>query len=264
MATVISSALVLTQQEDKSNSGRLCWINYANAGNVTATSAAAGFPITNLANPSTAFLWQAGSTAQQDIDISFSQEVDYIGFARHNLELSAEIRIQVKVGSSYITIVDWRLVPITQAPLFIFNRATPDGLRLSIRNNSVAPRIAVLYAGLSTILQRDIYVGHTPITYGRGVETVGGYSESGQYLGEIVRRESRTTQVALKNLTPLWYRETLDPFFAQRPRRPAFWAWRPSTYPQETAFAWLNGSPRPVNARSNGMMSVTFDLEGIA
>lgn len=264
MATVISSSLVLTQQPDTSNAGRLCWQNLVNAGNIAASSQAAGYPITNAANPSTAYLWQATGTAQQDIDVTFSQEVDYIGFARHNLVLGSEVRIQVKFGSTYITIVDWTLVPQTQAPLFLFNLASPAGVRLSIRNNTVAPRIAVLYCGLSTALQRNIYVGHTPITYGRHVETVGGYSESGQYLGEIVRREGRSTTVALQNLTASWYREELDPFFAARPRVPAFWAWRPSTYPGETAFAWIKGNPRPVNQRNNGMMSVSFDLEGIA
>jgi len=65
-------------------------------------------------------------------------------------------------------------------------------------------------------------------------------------------------------LTPQWYRDELDPFFAQRPRRPAFWAWRPSSYPAEVGYVWLSGSPQPSNQRSNGMMSVDFTFEGIA
>jgi hypothetical protein len=124
-------------------------------------------------------------------------------------------------------------------------------------------KMAVLYVGLLLELERRIYVGHTPITMGRVLSTVGGASDSGQYLGEIIRRQTFTTSVNLQNLTPAWYRTNLHPYFSLSPRVPTFWAWRPETYPEEVAYAWLTNQPRPVNQRPNGMMEVQFDLEGL-
>jgi hypothetical protein len=263
MGIVIGNGLTLSQAALLNpNQARLCWQSSVTA--VTATSETDDNPATNILNPATAFSWEATSTADQDIDLATTGPLDYIGIARHNLGGAAEIRIRFLVGAVYTTIFDWAPVPGRQVLLYFINEAEPDGIQISIRNNATAPKVAVVYAGLSTELQRRIYVGHTPITLGRTLTTIGGYSESGQYLGELVRREGRTTSVSLSNLTPAWYRATLDPFFAQRPRRPAFWAWRPGDYPAEVGYVWVVGEPRPSNQRSNGMMSIGWDFEGIA
>lgn len=265
MSIVISDSLVLSQQAQLNpNNGRLCWRNIITPGNLSATSEQALQPASNMTNPSTSFAWQAEDTDQQDIDIVITSQIDYIGIARHNLRTVAEIRIQFLVGANYVTIFDWAQVPDRQAILYLINEASPEEVRISIRNNPEPPRIAVLYAGLSTLMQRRIYVGHTPVTYGRRLTVVGGMSESGQYLGEVTRRESRFTNVNLQNLTPDWYREELDPFFAQRPRRPAFWAWRPDRYSAEVGYCWLAGDPTMSNQLANGFVQASFDLEAIA
>ena len=265
MSVVIGDGLVLSSIGILNpNQPRLCWRNFVNEDDVSVTSQTDANPVTNLTNPSTAFIWQATSTAQQDIDFVISQPIDYIGIARHNLSGSAEIRIQFLVGGDYVTVFDWSPVPNRQVLLYLLNQATPDGVRISIRNNNNPPIIGVVYIGEATILERRIYVGHTPIVYGRQVETVGGFSENGQYLGELIRRESRSTQLTMQNLTPRFYRDELDPFLAQRPRRPAFFAWRPESYPTEVGYVWLTGSPQPQNQRPNGMMEISLNMDGIA
>jgi hypothetical protein len=267
MAVVISSSLVLSDAVViNPNNGRLCWRNYVTFGSVSATSETTDSPVTNLTNPSTAFAWEATSTSEQTITITGvgGGGLDYVAFARHNLEGGAEVRLRMGSSGNIATVEDWTAVTQDQqAILFLFTERYPSLIYLDIRNNTEAPKIAVLYAGLSTRLERRIYVGHTPVTYGREVVTVGGHSESGQYLGETVRRETRSTQVQLQNLTPDWYRQVLDPFIAQRPRQPAFFAWRPGTYPAEVGYVWLRGSPQPVNQRPNGMMEITIDFEAI-
>ncbi len=264
MAVVISDALVLTQQAlQDTRAPRLCWRNIVSETAITASSETAENPVTNLANPSTAFQWEAADATEQYIDIDIELVIDYIGIARHNLQPVAEIRIQFRIGVDYTTVFDWDNVPSRQVLLYFINEANPDGIRIGIRNNPVAPKIAVVYAGVSTVLQRNIYVGHTPITMGRDTVTVGSYSENGQYLGEIVRRESRNNSINLENLTPDWYRDNLDPFISQRPRKPAFFSWRPEKYPTEVGYVWISGNPRPSNQRPNGMMEISIDFEGI-
>lgn len=261
-----SPSLVLTQQAlEDPNAPRLCWINYALPTNITATSELAIEPASNLGNPSTAFAWQSDSINQQDIDIQVgSLEIDYVGIARHNLEVTAEIRIQVFSDGIYSTLFDWTAASTAQSILFLFSTASPESVRISIRNNPNPPRVAVIYVGVATRFERNIYVGHTPITMGRKSVSVGGFSESGQYLGTVTRRESFSNSIDLKNLTPTYYRSNLDPFINRSNRAPAFFSWRPESYPLEVGYVWITGNPRPENQRSNGMMQVTLNMEGIA
>lgn len=260
-----SPSLVVTQQTlIDPNLPRICWVNYVSTTNVAATSETELSPITNIANPSTAFGWEGSNNAQQDIDITLNGiEIDYVGIARHNLEGAAAMRIQALVDGTYSTIIDWTTNLSNQSTLFLLNSAAPKAIRISIKDNITAPKIAVIYIGKSTVLQRSIYVGHTPITMGRNQTEVGGLSQSGQYLGTLVTKEYFSTSVSLRNLTPSWYRLNLDPFVNRNQKTPFFWSWRPEKYPNETGYCWLSDTPRPSNDLSNGMMKVSLSMEGI-
>lgn len=260
---ILNGNLVLSLQEIGENNGRLCYKNVVSFNNVSATSETMEGPVTNLANPSTAFYWQASSSADQTITITLddSSPIDYVGIARHNLyAIGAEIRIRF----NGITVEDWQAASSAQALLLLFESGNPSTIQIDIRNAGEAPRIAVLYVGESIALQRKIYVGHTPITYGRNRTVLAPISQSGEYLGEIELNRTVSTTVSIQNLTASWYRETLDDFFAISPRVPCFWAWRPEKYPAEVSYCWVVGNPRPTNQRANGMMSVDWDFEGIA
>lgn len=260
-----SPSLVITQQGlVDPNLPRICWINYVTTTNISATSQTDLNPVSNMANPSTAFAWQAQDATEQQIEIEIGNiEVDYLGIARHNLEGSAEVKIELLSDGVYFTIFDWANVDSRQSLLFLFNTAAPDAVRFSIRNSVSTPRIAVMYCGISTTLQRSIYVGHTPITMGRNKTEIGGISQSGQYLGSNVTAEYYSTSASLENLTPEWYRQNLDPFINRSQPTPFFWTWRPDKYPEETAFCWLADTARPANQRANGMMQVSLSMEGI-
>ena len=263
MTQHISTNLVLTLNEINDNAGRICFDNFVTTTSISATSAAAGSPITNAANPSTAFKWLATSNATQTITISNPNRrpIDYLGIARHNL---AQQNLTITIKFDGVVVRPASEVQETQALLFLFADATPATVQIVITNAVFAPYIAVIYAGLSMRLERNIYVGHTPVTMGRERTAVNGISQSGEYLGEVVLNKSLTTGVSLQNLTPAWYRLNLDPFFAQSPRPPCFWAWRPTGYPAEIGYCWVEGNPRPTNQRSNGMMQVDWTFRGIA
>jgi len=263
----ISESIYTNQIVDGANPNApyLCFINYVTATNTTLESGKSGSFIENLANPSTAFYAQINETDEFYIDVNVDgQFVDYIGVARHNLQSGAEIKVSISVGGIWYDSKDWEAVGTSQAILKVFQEATPDMVRIRFRSQGNFVRIGVLYVGLSTRLQRNIYVGHTPITLGRTRQTIGGISEGGQYLGEVVRRRTLTTSVSLQNLTPDWYRDVLDRWLGAQERTPAFFSWRPFTYPNEVSYAWVVGDPRPSNQRSNGMMQVELSLEGIA
>jgi hypothetical protein len=196
------------------------------------------------------------------IDVNTSgQSVDYVGLARHNLNQTG---LTVSLKFDGITILQNETVSDIQAIMLLVNEAAPDNVQIIINGATNAPQIGVIYVGKALQLERNIYVGHTPITYGRNRKTVNGVSENGQYLGEIVVRQTNMTSVNLQNLTPDWYRSFLDPFFKLTPRVPCFWAWRPQGYPDEVGYCWIEGEPSMSNQRSNGMVEASWQFKGIA
>lgn len=261
MTTIISSNFYLTSTQLEDNAGIIGYKNLVTPSTITATSEVSTNPITNAANPATAWGWNAANTSDQTITINTqAQEIDYIGIAKHNLN---QIGLTLEVKYNGVTVVEPQPVSSKQALLFLNNLASPDTVELIIRGATTPPRIAVLYIGKALRLQRNIYVGHTPINYGRDRTSINGVSENGQYLGEIVVRETNTTSVNLQNLDPDWYRTELDPFFALKPRPPCFWAWRPSKYPAEVGYAWIEDNPSMSNQRANGMVQASWNFRGI-
>lgn len=197
-----------------------------------------------------------------EIDVNTNgQSIDYVGLARHNLNQTG---LTVSLKFDGITILKDETVSDIQAIMLLVNEASPDNVQIIINGATNAPQIGVIYVGKALQLERNIYVGHTPITYGRNRKTVNGVSENGQYLGEIVVRQTNMTSVSLQNLTPDWYRSFLDPFFKLTPRVPCFWAWRPEGYPSEVGYCWIEGEPSMSNQRSNGMVEASWQFKGIA
>lgn len=262
MTLVISKNLVLSQSDISENAGIIGYKNIVTHGVISASSEQALNPATNMANPATAFGWEAADTATQIITVAAGgQEVDYIGIAKHNLSQPGLVLTLKFNGIVVATRTD---ISDSQAILFLVNLAAPTTIILEISGATIAPKIAVLYVGQSILLERNIYVGHTPITMGYDRDTVNGISQSGQYLGEIIRNESLVGNITLMNLHPDWYRTTLDPCIKRKPRHPMFYVWRPADYPSEVAYCWIVGNPKPVNQRNNGMMQISIDLRGVS
>lgn len=269
MSIILSRDIVLTDTSiEDPNAGHIGYRNLLTAANVTADFEEEFFPIRNAANPATNLFWRSISLNEQHITIAagLNTGVDYVGLANHNLS-SGGIAYQVQGsndGTTWTDIGD-EIIPDSDAPhmqrfeLAVFTqyriRLTPTG--------ALYPRIAVVYIGKLLVTQRRIYVGHTPITMGRDTTFASNVSENGQFLGRIVRRESRASAVELQNLTPEWYRSYFDAFAEAARYAPFFWAWRPVDYPLEVGYVWATDDIVPKNQRNNGMMSVGFKMTGI-
>lgn len=240
--------------------------------NIAATSAQTNYPVTNLANPATYPGWKSNAlTNPQYLTFtvpSVGKSYDYIGIAKHNFG-TAQVTcgVEINKGAGWVEVVA-DFLPATADDKPLMFRWSPDsgytGIRFRMKPGATKPEAGVMFVGKLLYLQRRIYVGHTPITYGRNSVVETGVSESGNFLGRIVTRQSNTTQVNLSNLTAAWYRSYLDTFITQSKESPFFFAWRPSTYPYEVGYAWITNNPRPVNQSPNGMMGIDFEMEGLA
>lgn len=248
------------------NNPRLGWRNFVTSSNVDASSEAAGFPAINLGNPATYLKWRASSAAAQTIviDLATETEIDYIGIARHNFG-TAGIAYTLESSDNASTWTE-RSIGEPEDDRVVFHEfasATARYWRLSLDAGSAAAEMAILYLGRVTILERRLYVGHTPITMGRRRETSTGRSERGEFLGRIRLSETLESTIAMQNIDPDWYRDELDGLIEDEDLNPFFWAWRPSDFPEEAAFAWSMGDIVPVNQRSNGMMQFEARIQAI-
>lgn len=274
---VLSQTLVLSAVAEtlSLNNPTILYRNFVTASGITATSEAANYPVSNLANPLTHSQaeWRATSTAEQELVFTIS-ELEYIngfGIAGHNLA-SAEIGLTVEVYTDGAWVEVWDGMPASDAPLLFRSDLYPvSQVRLTLAAGSEPARIAVVQIAPLLVVQRRIWMGHTPINLGVTSDIVSGMSEAGDFLGRIVLGESTGTAIDLKNLTPDWYRENFDPFIRAAKTQPFFFAWRPVDYPDEIGFCWLTNNPKPVNQRrrrsatgtDHGLMSVQLQVNGI-
>lgn len=271
MSVIFSQSLILSPGGLDLNAPVIGWRNLTTFTNVSADSEDPLFPAVMMANDATIYKWKSLITTVQyvTVDILPDEPVDYVGIARHNLG-SGKIKVSVQalIGGIWTEVFP-EISPGTDKPLLLRFPSVPtsEGVRLRLDGTAaavpVAPTIAVLYVGRLTVMQRRIYVGHTPLPYGRDEEFTNGEAENGDFQGRISLKKKLSTSVSLQNLTPSWYRTELDPFFDTGKDHGFFFAWRPLTYSTEVGYAWLTNSPKPVNQRSNGMVQTTLQMGGL-
>lgn len=265
----ISSSVVLGPLGDPvdARNPRIGWHNLATAENVSADEQADGEPVANIANPATYLRWRGTTTDEQSVQVTLSAaaDVNYFAIAKHNLGSSgATIQFQSSTdGSTWDDVTSPIVLNTDYVVIYEFDAVFAQYFRLLITPGSEPPSIAVLYLGEILILQRRIYVGHTPLPYGRRTTVSNGRSESGEFLGRVLRRQFLESSVDMQNLTPTWYRQYMEPFIEAATTRPFFWCWRPSSYPDECGYAWLSDDVKMQNARANGMVSASFSMQGV-
>lgn len=270
---VVSPSLVLEETPGvNANNPVIGWRNVVTIGGLSADSTDPNYPISNLANPSTALLWKSASTDTQYITVEFDEAdpVDYVAIARHNFG-TANIAVSIEGASEldeddepmWVTL-SLEVIPADNGPLiFRFEPQSLIAVRVKLVEGDAAPYAAVLFVGRLLVLPRRIYVGHTPLSHGIVTNAVTSRSESGQFLGRIVVGESAESRVALQNINPVWYRTNLTPFIKAGQEAPFFFAWRPQSYPNEVGYAWLLNDPQLTNQRPNGMVQVELAMGGI-
>lgn len=256
----------------------IAWRSTLELGDITASGYQNSRPPSNLWGPDTASFWEGaeGEGAGIFIDLAnpLGRSVDYIAMARHNLGsdgISYSIYSSTD-GSTYSLLTPVR-EPVDDSPIVEYFNAT-SASHFQIRfTGSAAPILAHVRMGTALVLPRSIYVGHQPGTLSKVVEGSSQTSSMGQYLGRIVTRTGFKSAVKQENVDPQFVRDEIVPFIAHANgtrrddgtvRGTFFFAWRPDYYEHEVLYAWTDDEIRPENQRSNGMMSFSFNMNGVA
>ena len=100
-------------------------------------------------------------------------------------------------------------------PIFVlFDVITPTLVYIQLQSDTDFNfEVGIINVGKSVFLPRNIYVGHTPITYGRRTTKQIATSDSGSYLGQRLTKISKSSSVTMDNIRPLFYRDYLFRFF---------------------------------------------------
>lgn len=250
------------------------WRNVVTADIVSAESDP-DFPDTNVANPSTALKWKHDAVDSPEsaieyfrIDVSAADTINYVAIAGHNFSSGGvAVGLQVATGPGS-PIPDGETlfepqIPDDDSPLiFVFADLNIEDIRIVLVTGTSPAEMAVVYAGEYTVLEEGIQETHVPLPLAAVNEVLAGKSQNGAFLGKIVTSSELVSPATISNLSPDWVRDELMPFLDFAAEFPFFWAWSPLTYPDETAFAWLDNDPQP-SFDVDGYASVDLSMRGL-
>jgi len=273
MSVISGSAFTLTLPDEAGLSADHPIIGWQNV--VTPTTivgaAAINYPASNMGNPATHLKWKAptASAGYQFFQIITNtiDPIDYVAIARHNLgSVGSSIIVGYLDNSSpqnFLPLVAEQLLGDDGPALFRFTAQTLTNITIALGPSSVAPEIAVTFAGKLLVLPRKIYQGLAPINYARTAKVTNGRSEAGQFLGRIVLQEFVKNSIPLSLIGPTYFREHIADFLAYSKENPFFFAWRPQTYPDEIGYCHMTNDPLPVNEAPHGLIAMTMEMTGV-
>ena len=258
------------QEYIKPNSPRILIENIAQKGNVI------NFPSSLDSNPewlatlpSTADRWKSADNPSHIFAMFLGTGVyttiNSVGFCAHAGLIGRQCLINVvKDGANQVAIGPFMVTDST--PVFrVFDDVECDTVIINFSSDEDFDiEVGVIMIGKSIALPRNIYVGHTPINYGRRPISRFITSDNGNFLGQSSQAVMLESSVSMDNIPPDYFRDVLRPYFqVPAETKPFFWAWRPQSYPDEVGYCWIpSGRINPANSKPNGFMNISFDMMG--
>lgn len=248
---------------------RICFDTHA--ATPTATSTATGANVDWLVDGETWSVWEGGGTSQT-VTLTFSSAAtSYAAIAAHNLgSTGATVSCAVGVGGSGTTVGS--ISPDSDdAIVFLFGSVNITTVQFTISGGSAAPQIAIAQAGEALEMPRlSVFTG-LPISESKQVRYRHQQSIRGDVLGRAVEGADLRFDLTVQNL-PETFRAaagdvTWKGFIDHVDNTgPFFIAAKPSSYPDDVAYARAVERPRFNRDRANlnNSGAVTFQCMGYA
>ena len=201
--------------------------------------------------------WTLVTAADADIDCVF--------IAAHNLSgKTVTISTAATVGGTHTDRATASPTDNTTIAI-LFNNT---GAAYTIRevkvtvNEGTDVAIGIIRAGLALQMPIPIYGGHRPLNLNRVTEAQQQFSETGQWLGRIIKRRAVTSAYEWEYLTPSWYDGYFEPFAQTLPLQPFCIAGNPSKITSDVGFVWTDRDVEPVQMGIQAFRSVSLNVTG--
>jgi hypothetical protein len=204
------------------------------------------------------------------IDTTTAPTSNYVAFAFPDMDGWTFTIYGATTGSpsDFVEIFEAHTLTNTRTLIMEFPEGAYSTLRVKMlcNNGPVRGKAAVMYAGKLLRMERSVKVDvdHTPINRGLKTNVLTGFSESGNFLGRLVRNEERESKIEFSNITRAFYVADFDTAMQSYVGRyPFFMAWAPDDYADEVGYCWTIADPVPLQSPVTRRYSVNLQMRGI-
>lgn len=218
------------------------------------------------ANDYTSQRWLMGPGSQSWLlTTAADAAVDCLFIAAHNLSgHSFDLQTAAVVGGPYTT---RRTVTVTDNTTIcvLFNNA---GVPYTVREvklvfaDGTDLAIGIIRAGVALQMPIPLFGGHKPLNLNRVTEAQQQFSETGQWLGRIIRRRAVASSYQWDYLSASWYDTYFEPFAQTLPLNPFFIAGNPSRITTDVGFVWTDRDIEVANMGVKDYRSVSLPVTG--
>jgi hypothetical protein len=232
---------------------------------VAASSTETGYAAANLLTRDTWQRWRPSAveaTVTAD-GLDPAETIDYVAIARHNLgSAGITAELELEISSVWTKVAD--LAPEQDSPLFLALEPTlATGVRLSFGSEAI-PTVAVLMAGQAVTIPRPLRGSMQPVFLARQTEVLPQVSETGELLGQIVRRSGVEVSPSWRNIPGSFYRSTLRGLARDLPGCAIFFQWSPLLAPDEAVFGTVTGDVSGSHVSGRDFYEFGFSMQGVA
>lgn len=194
-------------------------------------------------------------------------EIDCLFIAAHNLSgKTVTISTAATSGGAHTTRAT--VSPTDNSTICALFNTAVTGVAYTVRevrvtiNSGSDVAIGVIRAGVALQMPIPIYGGHRPLNLNRVTEAQQQFSETGQWLGRIIKRRAVTSSYDWEYLTASWYDTYFEPFAKTIPLNPFCIAGNPSKITTDVGFVWTDRDVEPSNMGVNAYRSVSLSVTG--
>lgn len=233
---------------------------------ITGTVAGDGSNPAYAANDYTSQRWTLSPGAQAwTLTPAAAASVDTVFIAAHNLSgKTVTISTAATIGGAHTTSSSFSPSDNSTIAAF-FNNAgvaySAAEIRVSINDGSDIA-IGIIRAGVALQMPIPIYGGHKPLNLNRITEAQQQFSETGQWLGRIIKRRAVATSYTWDYLTTSWYDANFEPFAQTLPLQPFCIAGNPLKITTDVGFVWTDRDVEPSNMGVQTYRSVSLPVTG--
>lgn len=268
--TIAISAARTAQIAGQEDNPFFAWDNAAASATLGGTAVLADGARENALTGTTFDYWLPDvttTTAAFEVEFASARSVAFAGIAAHNLaDFGASARIQRSAdgiswsdaGAGLVTPADnrpigWRMVDTGQD--YAFWRLYVTGLTAGD-----ALAAGVIFFGDELLSPERFYAGFAPVLTPTEIAGQVNVSQGGNLVGTSIQRRGSTMEFSIEHLQSSFVRGASWLAFqrAWNEYKPAFFGWRPDTYPGDLHYLWRDGQViRPVNSGPKARMGVS-------